>query len=55
MNPSKSHHIVNHMKTTLTYIGKATKARDGYAGFKYVHHWGTGYQTLIFAKKQPNR
>lgn len=33
---------------SLTYIRRATVARDGSAGLLYLHDYGTGYQHLIF-------
>lgn len=33
---------------TLRYIRVARKAKDGYNGFLYIHHWATGAQELVF-------
>jgi hypothetical protein len=36
------------MKGTLRYIRVATRARDTYEGFLYLHTWKTGNQELVF-------
>jgi hypothetical protein len=35
-------------KETLTFLRVARKATDSYDGYLYLHHFGTGYQLLVF-------
>jgi hypothetical protein len=37
---------------TLTYVRVARKAKDGQDGFIYLHHWGTGWQELIYSSHE---
>lgn len=39
-------------KETLVFKRMATKAKDSYKGFLYIHSWNTGYQELIFESKE---
>ena len=33
---------------SLGFLKEATEAKDGSDGLMYCHHWGTGWQHLIF-------
>ena len=33
---------------SLGFLKEATEAKDGTDGLMYCHHWGTGFQNLIF-------
>jgi len=33
---------------SLGFLKEATEAKDGSDGLMYCHHWGTGFQNLIF-------
>ena len=37
---------------TLNYVRIARKQTDGADGFLYIHHFGTGWQFLIFASHE---
>ena len=33
---------------TIGFLREATEEKDNATGLLYVHHWGTGFQQLIF-------
>ena len=37
---------------TLNFLRKTNRNDTGHPGLIYVHHWGTGYQQLVFASKE---
>lgn len=40
---------------TLTYRRKASKYSDGSDGYLYAHHFGTGFQELVFGSHEQAR
>jgi hypothetical protein len=40
------------MPATVTYRRPARKVNDGYDGFLYLEHFGTGYQELVFSSHE---
>jgi len=36
---------------TLSFIRESIDSKDSVNGFLYIHHWGTGWQELVFNSK----